>query len=58
MPYVDYLSRLPLERPMVYHPEELTEETFVRQVCVSRRTKYVMAFIYNAYGPWMSVKTD
>src|SRR6266545_8224019 len=43
---------------MVYHPEELTEETFVRQVCVSRKIKYVMAFIYNAYEPWMSVRTD
>src|SRR6266542_2618502 len=58
MPHVDYLSRSPLEQLMVHHPEELTEETFVGQVCVSRKTKYVMVFIYNAYGPWMSVRTD
>jgi len=58
MPHVDYLSRSPLEQPMVHHPEEPTEETFVGQVCVSRKTKYVMAFIYNAYGSWMSIRTD
>ena len=51
MPHVDYLSRSPLEQPMIHHLEELTEETFVGQVCVSRKIKYVMAFIYNAYGP-------
>jgi len=58
MPHVDYLSKSPLKQPMIYHPEELTEETFVGQVCVSRKTKYVIAFIYNAYGPWMSVRID
>src|SRR6266498_2112059 len=58
MPHVDYLSRSPLEQSMVHHPEELTKETFVEQVCVSRKTKYVIAFIYNAYGPWMSVRID
>src|SRR6266540_5078226 len=58
MPHVDYLSRSPVEQPMIHHPEELTEETFVGQVCVSRKIKYVIAFIYNAYGPWMSVRTD
>ncbi len=50
MPHVDYLFRSPLKQPMIYHPEEPTEETFIGQVYVSRRTKYVMAFIYNAYG--------
>ncbi len=34
------------------------EETFVGQICVSRKVKYMMAFIYNAYGPWMSVRID
>ncbi len=29
MLHVDYLFRSPLEQPMVHHPEELTEETFV-----------------------------
>jgi len=58
MPHVDYLSRSPVEQPMIHHPEELTEETFVGQVCVSRKIKYVIAFIYNAYGSWMSVRTD
>src|SRR6266498_955624 len=43
---------------MVHHPEEPTEETFVGQVCVSRKVKYVMAFIYNAYGSWILVRTD
>src|SRR6266542_1348802 len=51
MPHVDYLFRSLLEQLIVYHPEELTEETFVGQVCVSRRIKYVMAFISNAYRP-------
>ena len=58
MPYVDYLSRLPLEQPMIHHSEELTKETFVGQVCLSRKVKYVIAFIYNAYRLWMSVRTD
>ncbi len=58
MLHIDYLSRSPLEQPMIHHPEEPTEETFVEQVCVSRRIKYVMAFIYNAYRLWMSVRTD
>jgi len=58
MPHVNYLSRLPLEQPMIHHPEKLTEETFVDQICISRKVKYIMAFIYNAYGPWMSVRTD
>ncbi len=58
MPHMDYLSRSSLEHQMVNHPKELTEKTFVGQVCISRKAKYVMAFIYNAYGPWMSVKTD
>ena len=58
MPYVDYLSRSPIEPTMINHPEKPTEEIFVGQVCVSRKTKYVMAFIYNAYGSWMSVRTD
>ncbi len=58
MSHVDYLSRSPLEQPMIHHPEELTEETFVGQICISRKVKYVMAFIYNAYGSWILVRTD
>ncbi len=58
MPHVDYLSRSPLEQTMINHPEELTEETFVGQVCVSRKSKYIIAFIYNTYRLWMSVRTD
>ncbi len=34
------------------------KETFVKQVCLSRKAKYIMTFIYNAYGPWMSIRTD
>ncbi len=51
MPYVDYLFRSPLEQSMIHHPEEPTEETFIDQVCISRKSKYVITFIYNAYGP-------
>src|SRR6266498_1826981 len=58
MSHVDYLSRSPIEQSMINHPEEITEKMFVGQVCVSRKTKYVIAFIYNAYGPWMSVRID
>ena len=50
MPYVNYLSRLLVEPQMLYQLEKLTEETFVGQVCLSRKVKYVIAFIYNAYG--------
>ena len=58
MPHVDYLSRSPLEQPMIYHSEKLTEETFIGQICISKKAKYVIAFIYNVYRSWMSVKTD
>ena len=58
MPYMDYLFRSPLEQPMIYHPEEPTEETFVGQIYISRKAKYVMIFIYNAYRSWMSIRTD
>ena len=58
MSHVDYLSRSPIEQPMIHHPEELTKETFIDQVYLSRKAKYVMTFIYNAYESWMSVKTD
>ena len=43
---------------MIHHPEESTEEIFIGQICILRKAKYAMAFIYNAYRPWMSVKTD
>ena len=49
MLHVDYLFRSPLEQPMINHSEEPTEETFVGQVCISRKAKYVMVFIYNTY---------
>ncbi len=29
MSHINYLSRSPIEQPMIYHPEEPTEETFV-----------------------------
>ncbi len=58
MPHIDYLSRSLIEQPMINHPEEPTEETFVGQICISRKSKYVIAFIYNAYESWMSVRTD
>ncbi len=58
IPHVDYLSRSLIEQPMIHHPEELTEETFVDQVCISRKAKYVIAFIYNTYRSWMSIRTD
>src|SRR6266540_5349890 len=32
--HVDYLFKLPIEQPMIHHPEELTEETFVSQVYI------------------------
>src|SRR6266542_909442 len=43
---------------MIHEPEESMEEIFVGQVCRSKKTKYVMTFIYNAYSLWMSVRTD
>ncbi len=58
MPHIDYLSRLPIEYQMLHKPEELIEKTFIGQVCLSRKAKYVIAFIYNAYGPWMLVRID
>ncbi len=50
MSHVNYLSRSPLEQPMINHLEELIEEIFVGQICISRKAKYVIVFIYNAYG--------
>ena len=58
MLHVDYLSRLPIEHKMLYKPKKTTEEIFVGQICLSRKAKYVIAFIYNAYRLWMSVRTN
>ena len=58
MPHVDYLFRSLVKHWMLYKSEESTEKTFVGQVCLSRKAKYIMTFIYNAYGPWMSVRID
>ena len=55
---MDYLSRSPIEQPIIYHSEELTEETFISQICIFRKVRYVMTFIYNAYGSWILVRTD
>ncbi len=43
---------------MIHHPEEPTEEIFIGQICILRKAKYIIAFIYNAYRPWMLVRTD
>ena len=51
MPHVDYLSRSLVEQQMLHESEESIEEIFVGQVCLSRKVKYVMTFIYNAYSP-------
>ena len=51
MSHVNYLSKSPIEQPIIHHPEEPTEETFVGQICIFRKAKYVMTFIYNAYKP-------
>ena len=51
MPYVDYLSRSLIEQSIINHPEKPTEEIFVGQICISRKARYVMAFIYNTYRP-------
>ena len=56
--HVDYLFRSLIEQPIIYHSEEPIEEIFVGQVCLFKKVKYVMAFIYNAYRPWMSVRTN
>ena len=58
MPHVDYLSRLLMDYQMLYKPEKPTEEIFIGQVCLNRKIKYVMTFIYNAYRSWMLIKTD
>ena len=50
MPYVDYLFRLLVKHQIINESEELTEETFIGQVCLSKKGKYVMTFIYNVYG--------
>jgi len=43
---------------VLHESEELIEETFVGQVCLSRKVKYIMTFIYNAYSLWMLVRTN
>ena len=51
MPHVDYLFRSPVDHQILHKPEELTEETFVGQICLSKKAKYMIAFIYNTYEP-------
>ncbi len=58
MPHIDYLSRLPIDHQMLYKPEKLTEETFIGQVYLNRKVKYVMTFIYNVYRSWILIRTD
>src|SRR6266498_4535479 len=58
MSHIDYLSRLSIEHQMLHELEKPTEKTFVGQVCLNRKFKYIIAFIYNAYRPWMLVRTD
>src|SRR6266498_4187227 len=58
MPHVDYLFRSSVGHQMFHEPEDPNEKIFISQVCFSRRIKYVMTFIYNAYRLWMSVRTD
>ncbi len=56
--YVDYLSRLSVKYQMLYKLKEVREETFMSQVCLNQKAKYVIVFIYNAYRPWISVRTN
>ncbi len=58
MSHVDYLSRSSVKQQVLYELKESMKKIFVEQVYRSRKAKYVMTFIYNAYGPWMSVKID
>ncbi len=58
MLYVDYLFRSPVKYQILHKLEELTEEIFVSQVCLNWKAWYVIAFIYNTYRLWMSVRTD
>ncbi len=58
MPHADYLSRSPMKYKMLHELEEPNEDIFIGQISLSRKAKYIMAFIYNAYRSWMSVKTD
>jgi len=58
MSHVDYLSRLLIDYQMLHEPEKPTEEIFIGQVCLNRKVKYVMIFIYNAYRLWMLIRID
>ncbi len=50
MSHIDYLSRLPLDQHLLHEPEEPNKKIFVGQINITRKAKYVMIFIYNAYG--------
>ncbi len=52
MPHVDYLSRNPINEV-----EESEEIAFIGNV-VHEVTKFGLAFIYNHYGPIMSIRID
>jgi len=58
MPYVNYLFRLSVDHQILHKSENSNEEIFISQVCINRKAKYIMAFIYNAYGSWMSIRID
>ncbi len=55
---MNYLSKSLVEHQMLHKSEELTEETFVGQVYLSKKVKYIIAFIYNTYRLWMSIRID
>ena len=58
IPHIDYLFRSLIEHQMLHELEKPIEKIFVGQICLSRKAKYIMAFIYNVYEPWISVRTD
>jgi len=51
MPHIDYLSRNPINEV-----EESGEVTFIGNVA-HEVTKFGLAFVYNHYGPIMSIRT-
>ena len=58
MSYIDYLSRFPVDHQIVYKLKELMKKTFVGQVCLNRKARYIIAFIMFMDFEYRSELTD
>ena len=53
-----YKFLIGLDQYPLYESKKFYKKIFIENVNFTRKVKYIMAFIYNAYKSWMSIRTD